>query len=487
MKLIKKIAAIMFAFMMVFSLSTNAKANTGSQTTSGQTGSITIKNVKKGETYNVYKVLTLDSYDKANNLYSYLPANDAWKTYFDGEGSTYMHLNGNGYAEPKYTQENAQEVAQKLIEKAKVIAQTDKTIKTSATAQNDGDLEIPNLPLGYYVIDSTVGTLCALTTNDPNVKFEEKHEEPTISKKIIGGSSSDDTKETAKIGDVIVYQINIEVKKGAKNYVLYDEIGKGLMYQAVGNKLGVTVSYNDGSNKKAELNNDYNVVLDSDKKKFTLTFKDEFIQRVEGKQIGIEYHCNVTNDAVVDTAIKNTAYLKYGAAHETTHVSTSVFTYQIPVYKFTGEGVTSTPLPGATFKLYKDSIGTENLLTFDEKNGDVYTYNPTTGVTDLVSGNSGYIRLNGLSAGTYILDETKAPDGYNKLKDPIRIVVTKNGEAKKITKGVEVVTQINVKNNSGSLLPSTGGMGTTLIYLIGGALVLGSGFVLANKKRAKAK
>lgn len=189
----------------------------------------------------------------------------------------------------------------------------------------------------------------------------------------------------------------------------------------------------------------------------------------------------------MDTAINNTAYLKYGAAHETTHVSTSVFTYQIPVYKFTREGVTSTPLPGATFKLYKDSIGTENLLTFDEKNGDVYTYNPTTGVTDLVSGNSGYIRLNGLSAGTYILKETKAPDGYNKLKDPIRIVVTKNGEAKKITKGGEVVTQINVKNNSGSLLPSTGGMGTTLIYLIGGALVLGSGFVLANKKRAKAK
>lgn len=46
---------------------------------------------------------------------------------------------------------------------------------------------------------------------------------------------------------------------------------------------------------------------------------------------------------------------------------------------------------------------------------------------------------------------------------------------------------LNVKNNTGSILPSTGGMGTTLIYLIGGALVLGSGFVLANKKRAKAK
>lgn len=122
-----------------------------------------------------------------------------------------------------------------------------------------------------------------------------------------------------------------------------------------------------------------------------------------------------------------------------------------------------------------------------KKNGDVYTYNPTTGVTDLVSGNSGYIRLNGLSAGTYILEETKAPDGYNKLEKTIKIIVTKNGEAKKITKDGDVVEQIDVKNNSGTILPSTGGMGTTLIYLIGGALVLGSGFVLANKKRAKAK
>lgn len=371
-----------------------------------------------------------------------------------------------------------------------MIAESDSTIKTIAPVTDDnGSLTISGLPLGYYVIDSTVGTLCALTTNDPNATFEEKHDEPTISKKITDNSGSDSTNETVKIGDIITYDINIDVKKGVKNYILYDKLGKGLKYYDYPGttKFGVDVHYTNGTIKHADPNNDYRLVLDTDTKGFTLTFTDDFIQLVEDKQITVEYYATVTKEADVDTAINNTAYLKYGAAHETTHVSTSVFTYQIPVYKFTGEGVTSTPLPGATFKLYKDSIGTENLLTFDEKNGDVYTYNPTTGVTDLVSGNSGYIRLNGLSAGTYILKETKAPDGYNKLKDPIRIVVTKNGEAKKITKGGEVVTQINVKNNSGSLLPSTGGMGTTLIYLIGGALVLGSGFVLANKKRAKAK
>lgn len=224
MKLIKKIAAIMFAFMMVFSLSTNAKANTGSQTTSGQTGSITITNVKKGETYNVYKVLTLDSYDKANNLYSYLPANDAWKAYFSGEGNSYMHLNANGYVETSYTDDTAQVLAQQLITKAKEIAKSDSTIKTTAPVTDDnGSLTISGLSLGYYVIDSTVGTLCALTTNDPNATFEEKHDEPTISKKITDNSGSDSTNETVKIGDIITYDINIDVKKGVKNYILYDK------------------------------------------------------------------------------------------------------------------------------------------------------------------------------------------------------------------------------------------------------------------------
>lgn len=76
------------------------------------------------------------------------------------------------------------------------------------------------------------------------------------------------------------------------------------------------------------------------------------------------------------------------------------------------------------------------------------------------------------------------------MTKPINIKVEQNTDGtKKITYDdvTDPVTQVKVENKSGTLLPSTGGMGTTLIYLIGGALVLGSGFVLANKKRAKAK
>lgn len=488
MKLIKKIAAIMFAFMMVFSLSTNAKANSGSQATNGQTGTITIKNAKKDETYNVYKVLTLDSYDKTEGLYSYLPANDAWENYFEHEGNTYMHLNDDGFVETDYTDNDAQVLAQQLIKKAKEIAQTSPEIERTVKASQNGDLDIKGLSLGYYVIDTTVGTLCALTTTDSNATIEQKHEEPTVSKAIDVSTSSDTTHETVKIGDSIHYTITIDVKPGATKYELHDKLYTGLKYyeNPKTNKFNVDVSIDGGVNGRE--NDDYTFKFDNDEKNaFTITFKDDYIQKALNKQINVKYFVSVTKDAPMDTAIKNDAYLKYGAAQETTHSSTSVFTYQIPVHKYTGEGKNEKPLPNAIFNLYKDSKADGNLLGFDAKSGDDYTYNPNGTVTDLVSGDNGNININGLSAGTYILEETKAPDGYNKLKDSITIVVTKDGNAKQITKNGVLVNKIDVQNKSGSLLPSTGGMGTTLIYLVGGVLVLGSGFVLANKKRAKAK
>ena len=131
-------------------------------------------------------------------------------------------------------------------------------------------------------------------------------------------------------------------------------------------------------------------------------------------------------------------------------------------------------------------------MKFDNKANDVYKYNPSTEetTTSLVSDDSGYIRLDGLSAGTYFLEETKAPNGYNKLENPIKVVVTQGTDGKPVIHvddDTDRVDTVKVKNNTGTILPSTGGMGTTLIYLVGGALVLGSGFVLANKKRAKAK
>lgn len=111
---------------------------------------------------------------------------------------------------------------------------------------------------------------------------------------------------------------------------------------------------------------------------------------------------------------------------------------------------------------------------------------------------TGRFILSGLKSGRYFLREVQAPRGYNKLSDLVTIVVNPvvnstneiTGQSFFVIYGMNMgkaEVEVEVQNRSGSLLPSTGGAGTTLIYLIGGALVLGSGIVLANKKRAKAK
>lgn len=91
-----------------------------------------------------------------------------------------------------------------------------------------------------------------------------------------------------------------------------------------------------------------------------------------------------------------------------------------------------------------------------------------------------------IQADTYYLKEIEAPKGYNLLKTPIKIVVTSDVDGKGVVKvDDKVVEKVEVLNNYGSLLPSTGGMGTTLIYAIGSILVLSSGIILFLKRRKK--
>ena len=507
MKLIKKIAAIMFAFMMVFSLSTNVKAVSGVNTSQG---SITISNVKKDETYKIYRILDLDSYnyptgnpDGGNYSYTYKQGDKnaaEWKSFIDANTGDGKYFKKTGSTVSNYFTAN-DGVKGEDIAKAALQYVNGNGIEAdgSYTATADGTYTFNNLPLGYYLVESSVSALCSLDTTNPNQKIKVKYEEPTVEKKIIDteGLVSD---RTAKIGDIITYYVTFPVKKGAKDYVFHDKLDNGLKYSGMDETLPFNVqitttkqvpSVNGSTTMLKPEAGDYTLNQDETNNSFSITFTNDFIQKFdENDEIHLQYCAVVTKEAPMNTAINNTAYLKYGNNQETTESTTSVYTYNIPVYKYTGEGENKTALAGATFRLYRGEKAEGNLLKFDEKNKDAYKYNKSGSVMELVSDTNGNININGLSAGTYILEETKAPEGYNKLEKTIKVVVTKGEDGKPVIHvddNTTSVEKVEVKNNTGSLLPSTGGMGTTLIYLVGGALVLGSGFVLANKKRAKAK
>ena len=283
------------------------------------------------------------------------------------------------------------------------------------------------------------------------------------------------------IGDQVLYQTEIYVKKGAKNYVLHDQMHTGLTFEKIWQ---VHDGITDGNRIDAK---DYSVKSDglNDECTFELMFKQEYFDRInQDTVITIQYTAKVNDSAPIKTAMENKTWLTYGNAQTTEKKITQTYTFGIPVYKYTGD---NTPLPGAKFILSTDQNCQDEskTLKFTRNTKNEYRYDSTGGKTELVSLDDGHIKIQGIKAGTYYLKEIEAPKGYNLLKTIQKITISEDGSIE--LNDMPNTGDVRVQNKSGSLLPSTGGMGTTLIYLIGGALVLGSGFVLANKKRAKAK
>ena len=363
MKLIKKIAAIMFAFMMVVSMSCNVKA--------AGTGKITIDNAKNGETYTIYQVLTLESSDVGKGLYSYIPVNDAWKAYFKTEeGKKYMTVDDNGYVTTKYTETNAQELAQALIKQAKTINYNPQSI----TADKDGTIEFTGLALGYYVVDTTVGTLCGLNTANPEVTIEDKNKKPTVEKKIVEGDQLAD-KNSANIGDAVNFKTTITAQAGAKKYVLHDTMSGSLTFND-----DVVVTYNGNVLNDSD---DYTVTKPgADGCTFDVTFKDSFLNKLGANdKIEVTYSATVNDNAVVKDPMTNKTHLTYGDKNtETNKPETTTKTFGIPVFKYTN---VNTPLAGAEFILSTDPncVDDTKNLKFTKNTEGKYRYDKTGSTT----------------------------------------------------------------------------------------------------------
>lgn len=498
MKLIKKMLAIMFAFMMVVGMGTKVNAEEGAQPDTK--GAITVSNVKEGHTYNLYKILNLESYSyetgKANEgNYSYTLVDNDWGAFVRNNAGKdkFFTIIDNKYV--TFNQgASAEALAKAAIEFAKG---KNLEIKKTPTKDSNGNLVFSDLDLGYYLVDSSVGALCGLNTTNPTVTIEEKNGTPTVGKQVKEDSTEIfDSSNTADIGQKVEFKTTITAQAGAQNYVLHDKMSNGLTFDA--NSVSVSLKKNGQEQTTLTNTNNKNYVLKTSGLDETCTFHIEFTKALcdslsADDQIIVSYSAILNENAVIKgSGNTNETWLKYGNGTDTAHSTTTTKTYEIPVFKYAKKDNGEKGLAGAKFTLYSDKDCKKPISLVEEADKNVYHRATTdesdnstiTKIIEITTDNTGIFRITGLDADTYYLTETEAPKGYNKLASPITIVIAEDG---KVTSNGSEVTTVNVENKTGTLLPSTGGMGTTIIYMAGAILVIASGIVLVSKKKSKAK
>ena len=494
MKLIKKIAAILLSIMMVLGMASVVSAEeTASGTSAATKGKITIENVTAGQTYKIYRILELESYNTTAESYAY-KATSKWNTFIQSDDikGIYVTIDANGYVTWKNNADVA-EFAKKALEEVKATSIVAEGNATVATGSNT--VTFDNLDLGYYLVESSVGALCGLTTTNNEVTIAEKNGVPSVDKKVQEDSTSDwGDSNTADIGQTVNFQTTITAKPGAQKYVLHDKMDAGLTFDT--NSVQVKLKKKSETTENVVAASNYEVktsgLENSNPCTFHVVFTQEFCDTLEdGDQIIVTYSATLDDNAVPNHEYKNETWLEYGDSNKTNHDITTTKTFELPVFKYTMKNNIETALAGATFTLSKDAKGSTPIklvsVSEDDTTGDIYRVAKTgeTGtVTAVTTKASGKFTIKGLDADTYYLTETKQPDGYNKLSAPIKVVIAEDGSIT-VNDQTPSVTEVKVENKTGSILPSTGGSGTTMIYILGAILVLGSSVVLITKKRMR--
>ena len=470
-KTFKKLFAALLAAALVLAMAVPAFAVTSADTK----GSITIDNAVDGETYTIYRMFKLDSYN--GDAYSYTVENN-WETFFStGAGKDYIDLT-NGHPTWKAADTNDSTTVAAFA-KAALAWATEKNIQgTKETATGD-TVTFSGLDLGYYLVDSSLGALCSLNTTNPKATITEKNGQPTIEKEVKNGDTWGTTND-AKIGDTVEFQVKVKVEAGAKNYVVTDTMEKGLSFDSK----TLTVTCNGAT---ATLNSDYSLELDKNNTTFTLTFDDNYVAGKVGETIVVTYTATLNKDAVV-AGNKNSATLHYGNK-QTVNKETTTYTHEFDLLKV--DGADHKLLDGAEFKLYDAKDSVTPIKVVPVAGGYRVANGNEAGATETIAVTGGKVHISGLDKTTYWLEETKAPDGYNKLTErkPVNLTSGSNNTTLEAaaTTWSEADHGVAVENNAGAILPDTGGMGTTLFYVIGGGLMVAAVVLLVTKKRMEHK
>ena len=477
----KKIISVILSLMLIASLSVTAFA-------AGETGSITINGVGGSTTYEIYKLLDLESYDVSAGAYSY-KANAAWATFFTTiEAKAYMATDTDGYVTWVAAEDDDTKAAFAKLALAYAKANSIDPVKSS---ENAGEFVITGttgkfdgLELGYYLVDSTMGALCGLTTTNPHASINAKNGIPTIDKQVNEDSTSQwGATNSSDIGQTIEYRVTINVHAGAENYVLHDVMAAGLTYIGVSKIEHVVpgTGTHDVTADKYEVKTGTAVVTDNCT--FEVHFSKAMCDELETNDKIIVYYTAMLNrNAVIaGSGNVNNAWLTFGEGHKSNEDSVTTYTYGIDIVKTDSQ---NTLIDGAQFKIYDAANGGNEVAVVLMDDGVTYrrARADETGIAIVVK--DGKVRVVGFDNGTYYLEETEAPDGYNKLSARQKFIVSDSNLDAVFNDGVySTGSGVHVVNKTGSMLPETGGMGTVLFITFGTIVVLGAGVLLVTKKR----
>ena len=538
MKRMKKAFALMLAMVMSMALAVPSFAVEGeeeptptttvTQGTIGDTpGSITLNHItiedgKPAASYKIYQILKLDSFDTNLASYKYSYTNDLWKTfletttYDDGNPETtdilYIAPNDNNILEWKAPKDSA--TVEKFAQLALKYAQDNRITPTMDTEPNGTDpvtydytvsgssIIFEDLELGYYLVDSSVGVLCGLSTTNPDGLINSKNGAPSIQKAVREDLSQNwGTTNSADIGQDVDFRVTIHVHDGAQNYVLHDTMEAGFTFKP--ESVNVKFIPGDGSSSGQERDVDasnYEVVTENlDGCTFQVVFKQPYCDALNtNDRLFIYYtamlnrNADIGNSTTENPANENKALLAYGDNHKTPEEKTTTTTYAIDLVKTDGQNKL---LDGSEFKIYSAEDGGSEVtvvpLTTDQgqpvKTDDGYNMyrkarSDEAGATVIVV--DGKVRIIGLDNGVYWLEETEAPDGFNPLSSRQKFTISDNNLDAIITNGiVSTNSGVQVINHSGSMLPETGGMGTVMFITCGSIVVMAAGVLLVTKKR----
>lgn len=516
----------MFAFalvaIMVLAMGITASAQTVGDETA-DTATITINNASKGETYKVYRIFDA-TYNETTKAIAYtydgvLGEND----YFAQDATT-----GAITAKVDTLNEEAIGWLKTLTSSNNQVVFTGDNTNEGGIVSDGSSLTINNLPYGYYVITSSLngGAAIAVNSTNPDATMNDKNNS-TPTWKPDNGKVSD--KPSAAFGETITFTLNINAQnyveedgtpKQIKNYVVKDNLAEGKFTNIHVTKVTVTGPEQGATPEELTENTDYtldtasgnfpiNVIWATENSEGGYTSKYR-----SGSTLSIEYTAVLNDntavmagDGNVNTASFSWVYTDNSeggkeGSEDTNTTSKTVYTFALAINKIDPKGAA---LAGAEFEV-RDAQN--NLIKVSGIDGDYKVTTADDGVTTVKSGSNGLIVIKGVAEGAYTIKETKAPDGYNLLGETKTVSATIDSKAEytqtvtiykdaggnvvetEVTGGTTstvnadvAVSAINVINNAGTLLPSTGGIGTTIFYVVGGILVVAAGVLLITKKR----